>query len=205
MVEADVYKGEGERSVVQLVFTGPAETSRQTELELNAVAGVLDIMLREKLREDLGGVYSVGAYAFTQDVPDPSYFIVASFGTDPERVQELIDATFAEIADLKANGPSAENVEKIIAQQASSHEEELETNKFWVTTLKDYSFYGTEDKLRVLDPEYDDAIRALDAETIQAAAQEYLQSDRYVQAVLFPESYAAGFQVGVDITGSWQG
>lgn len=188
IVQADVYKGEGERSIVQLVFTGPYEISRESELELNAVAGVLDIMLREKLREDLGGVYSVGAYAFTSEVPDPSYFLVVAFGTDPGRVEELVDATFVEIEDLKSNGPSAENVEKVIAQQASSHEEQLETNSFWSTTLKNHSFYGG-DKLDVFAPEYEQTIEALDIESIQAAAQEILQTDRYVQTVLYPESY----------------
>jgi zinc protease len=189
IVEAPVYKGEGERSVVQLVFSGPAEPTRETELELNAVAGVLDIMLREKLREDLGGVYSVGAYGFTSDLPDPSYFLIISFGTDPERVSELVDATFSEIDSLRVNGPSPENLEKVIAQQTSGHQEEMETNAYWSTALKNGSFYGG-DRLTVLTPKYDEMISALDADKIHAAAQEFLQTDRYVEAVLYPESYA---------------
>ena len=188
IVEADVFKGEGERSVVQLVFTGPIEATPERELEVEAVAGVLDIMLRESLREDLGGVYSSSAYGFTNDLPHPSYFIVVAFGTDPGRVDELVEATFAEIDELTQNGPSQENVDKVVAQQASSHEEEMESNKYWSTTLKDYAFYG-EQKLDMLQPEYVDLITSLDADTLQAAAQEFLQDDRYVKAVLYPASY----------------
>ena len=99
-----------------------------------------------------------------------------------------MDATFAEIEDLKTNGPSVENVEKVIAQQRSGHEEEMETNAFWSTTLKNFSFYGG-DKLDVLMPEHVEMISGLAADSIQAAAQEFLQSDRYVQTVLYPESY----------------
>ena len=191
VVVRDVYKGEGERSVVQLVFTGPVEPSRAMELELNALAGVLDILLREELREELGGVYSSGAYAFIQDLPDPTYFAVVSFGADPDRVDELVDATFAQIEDLQQNGPSAENVQIVQAQQRSTNEEQLEQNSFWANALKDFSFYGDADKLTVLDGEaYGDLVDELSAEQIQQAAQEYLRSDRFVKATLFPEANA---------------
>ncbi len=189
MLQTDVYKGEGERSVVQLVFSGPAEVTPETELKVDAVAGILDIMLRAKLREELGGVYSVSAYGFTNDLPNPSYMLVVAFATDPARVDELVNATFEQIDELNANGPSPENVQKIVAQEKSSHEEEMETNEYWSTVLKNYAFYGDQ-KLDALNPEYSDLIESLDAESIQAAAQEFLQSDRYVEAVLYPESYA---------------
>lgn len=191
VIRSDVFKGEGERSVVQLVFSGPLEPTREAEVRLNAVAGVLDILLREKLREDLGGVYSSSAYGFTQDVPEPGYFIIVSFGTDPGRVEELVDATFEQIADLQTNGPSAENVEKVKAQQASTHEEQLEQNSFWLGALKDYVVYERDDKLNVLRPEFDAYVDAISAESIQADAQEFLQPDRHIQVTLFPESYTA--------------
>ena len=195
VVEQDVFKGEGERSVVQLLFSGPLEqTSRATELRLNALAGVLDIMLREKLREELGGVYSSSVYAFTQDVPEPGYFISISFGTDPARVQELVDAVFAQIEDLQNNGPSASNVEKVTAQQSAEHEEKMQQNSFWLSNLKDYLVYGDEDKLSTLRPEFQATIDALSAASIQADAQEFLRPDSYIQVTLFPESYAPAGQ-----------
>jgi len=190
VIKEDVLKGEGDRSVVQMIFSGPLEPSREAELRLNAVAGVLDIVLREKLREELGGVYSSSAYAFIQDAPKPGYFVAIAFGTDPGRVDELVDAVFEQIADLQDNGPSAVNVEKVMAQQASSREVQLEQNSYWLTNLKDYVVYGDEDKLSTLRPEFQAAIGALTAESIQADAQQFLRSDRYIQVTLFPEAYA---------------
>lgn len=190
VITQDVFKGEGDRSVVQMIFSGPLEPSREAELRLNALAGVLDILLREKLREELGGVYSSSAYAFIQDVPKPGYFIAIAFGTDPGRVDELVDAVFEQIADLQDNGPSAINVEKAKAQQASSREVQLAQNNYWLTNLKDYVVYGSEDKLSTLRPEFQAAIDALTAESIQADAQHFLRADRYIQVTLFPETYA---------------
>ncbi|HXF61890.1 MAG TPA: insulinase family protein, partial [Caldilineaceae bacterium] len=147
VITDNVYAGEGERSIVQIVFTGPVSPTAQAKLELNAVAGVLDILLREELREARGGVYSSAAYAFTQDAPDPSYFVVVSFATDPARVDELVEATFDQIEQLKSNGPTAEDVTKVRAQALATLEEQLETNSFWLQSLKDYIFYGGEDRL----------------------------------------------------------
>ncbi len=67
---------------------------------------------------------------------------------------------------------------------------QLEQNSYWLTNLKDYVVYGDEDKLSTLRPEFQAAIGALTAESIQADAQQFLRSDRYIQVTLFPEAYA---------------
>jgi zinc protease len=188
VIDEDVYAGEGERSTVQLVFTGPFSPTEQAKLELNAMAGVLDILLREELREARGGVYSSSAYAFSQDLPEPAYFVVVSFGTDPARVDELVTATFEQVDALKQDGPSDDNVTKVKAQALSTLEEQLENNGFWLTALKDYIFYGGESRVDFAAQQA--AAEALSAEQIQAAAQEYLNTDNYVQATLFPAAMA---------------
>jgi zinc protease len=184
VITDDVYAGEGDRSVVQIVFTGPVSPTEEAKLELNAMAGVLDILLREELREARGGVYSSAAYAFTQETPEPGYFAVVSFGADPARVEELVDATFAVIEEFKANGPTEEDVTKVRAQALTTLEESLEDNSFWLQTLKDYIFYGGEDRVDFAAVQA--AAEALTAEEIQAAAQQYLDEGRYVQTALFP-------------------
>lgn len=189
LVKEDVYKGEGDRSVVQLAFTAPVSPTTEAELQLNAATGVLDIMLREELREKLGGVYSASAYGFVQELPDPATLAFVGFGAEPGRVAELVDATFAQIDDLRSNGPSAANLEKVIAQQLSANEEQLESNAFWLTNLRDYVIYGDADELIPLTG-FAALVDGLTAEQVQAAAQEFLNPDRYIDVTLYPESAA---------------
>lgn len=186
VVERDVYAGEGERSIVQMVFSGPFTATVESTVELNALATALDIHLREELREARGGVYASSAYAFTQELPEPGYFVIVAFATDPARVDELVEATFAEIEDLQQNGPSEDDVVKVQAQALATLEEQLETNNFWFTRIKDYIIYGGEDRIDFAAQEA--AAAALTAEQIQTAAQELLRADNYVKVVLFPES-----------------
>ena len=188
VVTTDVYKGEGERSIVQIVFNGPVEASEENKLLLNALAGVLDIRLREEIREERGGAYSTFAYAAPQELPDPSYLLIAGFATDPNRVEELVQATFETVEDLRQNGPLEADVAKVKAQQRSTYEENLEGNAYWLQTLKDYLVYGDDDILDV--PGYGDLIDGLTAADIQQAAQEWLDPERYVKVVLLPEAMA---------------
>ena len=51
----------------------------------------LQIRLRERVREELGGTYSIGIGASASDLPDHEYRITAWFSSDPERADELFE------------------------------------------------------------------------------------------------------------------
>lgn len=186
IVEEAVYKGEGDRSVVQIVFSEPYEPSLENTVKQDALETVLDILIREELREDRGGVYSSGVSIFTQDLPDPAYFGLVSFGAEPDRVDELVEAAFAEIADLQANGPSEENLLKARSIALSQDEEALKQNSYWLNVIKSAEIYPHVEVADALSKRQ--VIEALTAEDIQAAAQELFDPERYVKVVLYPEA-----------------
>lgn len=185
VVTKTVRKGIGQQSRVLLMFHGPLDFNRQTRHAVRSLADVLDIMLREALREELGGVYGVDVSASTSSEPDSTYSLVINFTTDPARVDELIDATFAAIEKLKAEGPEPDTVEKVREQQRRERETALETNAFWLGILDYYYSQEAEPLLDVL--RYNELIEALDAEDIRQAARTYLNEAQYVRAVLMPE------------------
>ncbi|MCA9571496.1 MAG: hypothetical protein KC656_26845, partial [Myxococcales bacterium] len=55
----------------------------------SAFGDILAVRLRERLREDLGGVYGVSAFASTWDDPYRGWRVRVEFQCDPERVDEL--------------------------------------------------------------------------------------------------------------------
>jgi len=187
VIDESVFKGEGDRSIVRLIFTGPYEPSPENDVTLSAVETVLDILIREELREELGGVYSSGVSIYINELPDSIYSAYIAFGAEPARVPELVDATFAVIDDLQANGPSEENMTKARSIALSEGEESLKQNGYWLQTLKNAEIYPSlevEDALREAQ-----LIEALTAEDVQSAAQELFNPDRYVKVVLYPESF----------------
>jgi len=184
IVSRNVLKGQEPKSQVRLMFTGPFQWSRPNRLDIQSMMNVVNIRLRESLREDKGGVYSPGAFASTVHYPEEQYTITVVFGCDPHRVDELVGATFDVIDNLKKNGPSAEDLEKTKEILLRERETNLKENRYWLSVLNFY-YLNDEDPTQVLR---DDAlIRNLTADQIQKAAVKYFNEKNYVKVVLLPE------------------
>jgi zinc protease len=187
VIKETVYRGQDPRSTTYLLFVGPTEVTDETALQLRAIQGALDILLVEDLRDRRSGVYGIGASAYVDTEPDELYNASISFVSDPERVDELVDAIFDLIAQLQTEGPSETLMTKATAQILRNHEEDLEDNFFWLDLLSAYALDPEADPREVL--RFEEQVRGVTAEAIQAAAQEFLRQDRYIQVVLHPESY----------------
>lgn len=183
VIEKVVHKGLEPKSRTQIIFTGDAEYSREGSMAISALADVLDIRLRELLREDLGGTYGVGVSARISERPDQEYRVSISFGSAPERAEELSSVAFAEIERIKAEGPDEETVAKVRETQRRTKETNLRENRYWLGQLSSYERLGI-DLGEV--PSYE-LIEGWTAEQVRQAAIRYLRTDRYAKFVLLPE------------------
>jgi len=190
VVEVPVYRGQDEQSLTTILFTGPSEDSLDRRLHLRMLEMILDILMREELREALGGVYAFSASASMEPDPDSLYRVSLTFGSDPARVEELVDALFGLIADVQAEGPREDLMEKARAQIVRQREEQLEQNSYWLRVLE---YWATEDDvdltnfvdLEVVESRTD----AVTAAEVQASAVDYLPLDRYILVSLYPEEF----------------
>jgi len=182
-IETTVYKGLEPQSRTQIIFAGEAEYSLEESNSISAMADVLDIRLREVLREDMGGTYGVGVGGSLSYRPDEEYRFTISFGSDPERAEELSDAVFEEIERLKEEGPDAETVDKVRETQRRTKETNLQENRYWLSQLASFERAGRD--LNEI-PSYE-WIERWTAEQVRDAAVRYLRTDRYARFVLLPE------------------
>lgn len=184
VVERVVRKGIEQKSQTALVFTGPAVASRQERFALDALGDILDIRLREELREELGGTYGASVSTTAARIPRPEYTVVVNFGSAPERVDTLVRAVFAEIDSLKARGPRAVDLAKYKETAIRTRETDLRRNGWWLQLLLNARKENEDPATRfALEPE----LARLTPLVIQAAARTYLNQDRYVRVTLLPE------------------
>ncbi len=177
-------KGLEPKGRTTLVFTGPFEFERRNRYLLQSTVEVLRIMLRETLREDLGGTYGVSVNAAPTRDPKTRYSLRISFGADPERLEELTRAAFVTIDSLAAYGASDENLAKVKEMQRRQRETDLKENGFWLSIIDYYDRYGEDLGLIAA---YDQLVQGLTGEAIGEAARAYLPPDRFVQVSLVPE------------------
>jgi len=188
VVEVKIERGLEPKSQVQIVFTGDAQFSREARHEIASLSDVLDVRLREVLREDMGAVYGVDINAGLDRRPRARYTFTLTFGCAPEQVQPLIKAVFAEIESIQKNGIGDSYVQQVREKQRRERETSLKTNEFWLAALESYDSEGLD--LRDL-PRYEELVQRVSSKTIQDAAQRYLRRDRYVLGELDPEKKEA--------------
>jgi zinc protease len=184
VVEKTVRRGLEPQSQTAIVFTGPFQWSPETRLGMRALAGVLEIRLREVLREDLGGTYGVGVQGSYFRIPEASYDFRIGFGSDPARTDELVRTLFSEIQRLKDEGPTEDEVQKVVEAERRSRETDLRENGWWMAQLAAATESG-EDPAYLLDTSLFDGVTV---ESIWEDARRYLNIERFVRVSLFPES-----------------
>lgn len=182
----EVRQGREPKSQVRLVFSGETTFDRQGVYEMQSLATVLSMRLREILREDMGGTYGVGVNGGLYSRPKEGYSLSVSFGCAPENAQDLIDAVFAELRRVKREGVDASYVDKVKEQQIRKRETDIKANGFWVAAIKNYVNQGWELE-EIL--EHGALVEQLSSERIQAAANRYLDDEKFVLGVLFPEDW----------------
>jgi zinc protease len=187
VVRRTVRRGVEPKARTALVFTGPAEFSREATAEISGLAQALEIRLRERLREDLGGTYGVGVSGSVERDPYPRYSFVVNFGAAPERVDELTAVVFAVLDSVRAAGPLQEEVDKVREASRRSRETALRENDFWIGRLISYDRMGWD--IRMIDDE--PLSSGLTVERLRDAARRYLDRSRYVQVTLVPEDSPA--------------
>lgn len=185
VLKKEVRKGVDKKSTVAVVFTGPFEWTYANRYNISSLEELLTIKLREAIREDKGGTYGVGVRVNVEKYPESEYAVMVSFGTDPDRVDELLGTLFDVLKDTRDNLSTEENLNKIKELQRREREKSAKENGFWIGQLQNAINNG--------DPlnqflQFDRQIDALTLRDLQNAAQRYLNLDNYVQVVLYPET-----------------
>jgi len=184
VVVDEVHAGIEPQSQTRFYFTGPFDYERQPRTTIRAMGLLLQNRLRDVLREDLGGTYSVGVSSSYAWQPIDNYTVTIGFGSDPERADELADVVFAEIEKLKESPPEESEVADVRENFVRTFETDIESNSWWMSQIGyRYQRGETLDDL----PSYPETVHALTPAMIQEAARQYFNMDNYVRLTLLPE------------------
>ncbi len=208
VVKKEWKVGQEPKARVTIDFHGDETWSKDKERDMFILGRVLSIRLREVLREDMSGVYGVGAGGQLARSPHQERTFNIQFGCSPGNVQPLIDATFAEI-DKLANKPKSDAVDatkdkkdqpitdemlekdylaKVKETYLRERETSLRRNDFWVNELLRAYRYG-DDPTAFLDTSK--IVARMTPANVRAAAKRFLDKKQYYQAVMLPEKEVA--------------
>ena len=184
VINKEVYRGMEPKSSIMLSFTGPFEWTAQNRYDFSSLQELLNIKLREVLREEKSGTYGVGAYGSPSLYPRKEYQISIQWGCNPTRVDELVKTVMEQLDSLKLQPPPQTYVDKVKEIQRRNFEVSLKENRFWLSSLR-LRYANGENPEEILK-----VIKFMDNLTtgdMQSAAKKYFDTKNMVRVELFPE------------------
>jgi zinc protease len=181
---ARVEKGKEPKSqtVVSYFADPPIEENEQTRVE--AATEVLEIALRDILREELGETYSVSV-GLSQSAPQRGGgHIDISFSASPDNVDKMIDRVQTEVVRLQTDGPSADLTTRAKETARRTYETSVKQNGFWLGRLQSAKLLGR-DPMLILS-----RLQRIDAVTpaiLHETFKKYFPADRFTVVTLVPE------------------
>ena len=188
VIHETVNKGQEQRSQTVMSFYADTGLDEIETHRTRAAAQVLQMRLRDILREELGGTYSVGV-GYSDNSPQSGYgYTSVQFGSSPENAEKLTNAVLAEIARLQKEGPSASDVQVVKETEKNDLATSFKQNGYWLNSLQAMHLLGR-DPLRIIART--ERAESLTAENIHAALRKYFPLDRHTVVTLMPESKPA--------------
>jgi zinc protease len=183
-INKKVYKGTEPKSYVYIDFTGPATYSRDELIRTQALTQLLDIKLRETLRQAMSGVYGVGTRTALNHYPKETFSSIIVFGCAPDNVDTLIGASYKVVNKVIQDGCNEEDLLKVKEQMKKDRETNMQENSFWTgyiqnCVMNDYDIADIDEFNKVVDK--------LTSEDFKKLATKYFNKKNLAQFVLYPE------------------
>jgi zinc protease len=178
-----VNRGKDPKSNVSIVWEEEIPYDSSTAMVVAALGEVLTIKLVEKLREEEGGVYGVGARGRLSKISFSNLTFSISFPCGPENVDKLVAAALAEVKKIKDEGVTEQDMAKVKETYLVQRKEAIKTNRFWLDNLLRAHQEGRNADALL---SYEKDVNNLKASDLQKVAKKYLD-DNYFLGILMPE------------------
>jgi zinc protease len=170
-------------SVVISFFAEPSSEPVEAENIAEATT-VLDIALRDALREELSQTYTVSVSQSGPGLPQHGGgHMSVSFGAAPENVASMTERVLAEIRKLQQEGPSADLTNRAKEAARRNYETSLQQNGYWLGRLQSVRTFGR-DPNEILTRAA--RIDAVTPKTLQDVFRKSFPIERYTVVTLVP-------------------
>lgn len=185
-IEVHLKKGVDQKGFVKLEMGGEATWSNENGIIFEAVKNTLNVLLRNKIRETLGGTYNISVRGLLEHHQSPQYALSIEFFCEPERVDELVNAVRSEIERVKREGINQTLLSNFKKQQSNIRKRIHSTNQFWLYKLSNLdpeSIFDLDIKL------YNKTLHGITIEQVNQAMKAYLTPTNSLYATLLPVGY----------------
>ncbi|TWO33197.1 insulinase family protein [Seonamhaeicola sediminis] len=179
----EVHKGLEEKATLLISFEKEAEYLKKEHEALRMFGQIFRTRLRNKIREEKGGVYTVNASLKHVGRPFSKYTASINFNCLPENINVLEEESLKVLREFIKEGPTKKEVAAVKESWILNRKKALETNGFWLNHMYNkvywkHSFKGIND--------YEDKLSEISHKYIKKTAKKYIDKPSFI-AKLLPE------------------
>ena len=154
----------------------------ENSIRANLLGRILSKIFYDKIREDVGAAYSVGAYGFSSLEGDESYTAITAYAPLKPEFTELAVRIMNEEMLKACETIDAAKLDDFKTVMLKDHETQLKENSYWYSIIGTYANRGLDNVTG-----YEDIVKAQTPETISAFARELMSAGNKVEVVMTPE------------------
>ena len=191
ITEKTYKKGQEDQGQVFIAFGGnlPAAKDvyeiRKDNALMSQLQSLVDIKLREIIREDKSGTYGVGVSAEIDGYPERFYKIQINFGCEPAREKELAAEVINALESLRTDLVDQSYIDKINESYRRNFEAGKQDSSWWMNMLEAVEVLTYLPVEAVTDES--SVIEWTTAESMRELAKKYFNTKNYFCGFLEPE------------------
>ena len=117
--------------------------------------------------------------------PVEEYSMIMQFDCDPDKAQHLKSLIYADVEKLMKEGPTQEEIDKVITTMKKNAEQSKAHNAYWLNALTTYYIEGID----ITDPKnFDEILDNMTTKDVQKFAQRLFKKADIVDIVFQPKS-----------------
>ena len=155
------------KTSVYMIYTGDMEYNLYNNIYMGVLSDILDIVYTKSIREEQGGTYGVGVMGQINNRPSEEFMFYIAFDTNDEIYATLMDIAKEGLKDIAENGPSQENLSKVVENKLKKRAEQLQENNFWTSVISSLERDGID-----YVTEYENIVKNITVESVADFAKQ---------------------------------
>lgn len=181
------YKGTAEKAIAEGNYQGDFAYSPRNRRIMDIAIAIANIKLRERIREDLGGVYGIRMFG-NADKHGNRFNLSFRYTADPEKLEVLMTESLKVLDTLIIFGPQEADIEKVKAQQIQGWKVDSQQNRWWVSNILS-RVMDNEDFNAILLEDLDDFWSTVTKDEIRDMIRKIMDPSLLIQIMMYPEQY----------------
>lgn len=179
-----VYEGTEPNSRVAILMKNTFDWEND-RLKFDVLNKILEIRLKESMREEDGEVHYIAVDGNYSKYPDPAYSIYLSFECDPEDADSLAYFVISEMREIINKGPDETILNEVKKSFLKDRETNNGKNSYWINNLQRLYFY---DEPVIQESRFERLLKKIKPGDMQEIAKKYYQVDHFLLGILYPEN-----------------